>query len=151
MILLVPSNKGRFWCRLTNVKHADSFRPMKFVRGQAEVIALEALYINRHFPCGLNCINMENRAVAFTQPGNIFDRKHHAGFVVCKRNGYKRLSVRNCILQLLQVECAIGIYFDCSQTRTLTPMLFSGFQNGCMFHCGDNKVPPCSPPSIHAI
>ena len=66
-----------------DIKRADAFRAVKFVRGKGKEIDRRIAQAHRDFAGCLYGVCMKQHAFLATDFGNFLDGKYHAGFVVC--------------------------------------------------------------------
>ena len=145
-LLFAPRHEGRNAHPLAHIQRAHSFRPVKFMGGDAQQIDGRRIHIQNIGPRRLHCVAEEQHAPLAAEAGNLGERLHGARLVVDRHDGGENGIPAQQSRKGGEVEHAVrpdGRRGDCKPFLCEQPR---GRTHGGMFDGGDDDVP--APPGI---
>ena len=80
---MAATEKQRFhWCAGADVKRADTFGAVNFVRGNRKQVDAESVHVERNFSGGLDGVGVKPNVGFFRDAADFFERLERADFIV---------------------------------------------------------------------
>jgi len=123
-----------------NVKCADAFGAVEFVRGNGKKIDAESFYVERNFSGGLYGVGVEINVTLRGEFSDLRERLHGAEFVVGVHDGDERGVRAKRFFDLIHGDDAAGIYREVGDSNAVFFESLAGVEDGFVFDVGGDDV-----------